>query len=388
MKKALQKTPEMLPVLKEAGVVDSGAAGYVYIVEGMVMALRGENVLGGTSDEPELQPKSENVPDDSLFNAFTPFSDGYCLEFTLQLMKTEGYNQNFSRESFTRKLQTLGESLALVRDGDRIRVHIHVMKPESVISYARGFGEFVSFKLENMQLQHSVRDAKLQKQPHKAFARVAVVNGEGSAKLFGGLGCDVVIDGGRTMNPGAQDFVEAFSRANADVIAVLPDNKNCFMAARQAADLYSVSKIEIIETVNIAEGYYALCMDVPNSDDAAFRISQMREGVQKLSSFAIAEASRDSSFDGIPIQCGQTLVFFDGKICSASEDSLDAVRDAFGKARDAGRDFDSIFVLCRDANDTDGQDGLRALCEEFWPLADVSFLAAGQPVYRYLIGAV
>ena len=280
MRKTLAQTPEMLAVLKESGVVDSGGAGLILIFEGMLKQLLGEQLE--TGDTPAVASPAPAGPDLSLFDENTLFEDGYCMEFILQLMNQKGYDRKFKLPDYIRALERLGESIVCVQNEKRIKVHIHTKKPAIIIQYSQRYGEFLTFKLENMQLQHNERDRSLRPGKHKPLAIVAVVNGFGMRKLFESLGADFVIDGGATMNTSSQEFIEAIEGLNADAVAILPNHKNVIPAAEQAASLISGRSVTVIPTRSFAEGYFAIAMDIPDSGDVENRLAQLRRGQEAL----------------------------------------------------------------------------------------------------------
>ncbi len=377
MRKVLASTPDMLPVLKEAGVVDSGALGFIVLCEGMLKYLYGEELELGETPERAAPAASGEV----MFDENSAFEEGYCMEFVLQLMRGAAYDQHFRLDSFTGDLRDLGDSLVAVQDEKRVKIHIHTKKPARIISLAQEYGEFISFKLENMQLQHNEHLARTAKKP---LATVAVVSGEGTAKLFRELGCDSVIDGGATMNPSPQEFVSAFSSLSAELIVVLPDNKNVIPAARQAAEL-SGRRVAVLPSKSIAEGYCALAMDVADSPDAEYRVAQMRRGVESVVTVAQTTASRDFSFHDISCRRGDEIALADGELVCVSKDSLDALRR--GLAAVADMDERETCVVFRGEGVSSGEaDALEAALAEDWPMLDVTFIDGGQSVYRWVLG--
>ena len=377
MRKVLASTPDMLPVLKEAGVVDSGALGFIVLCEGMLKYLYGEELELGETPKRAAPAASGEV----MFDENSAFEEGYCMEFVLQLMRGAAYDQHFRLDSFTGDLRDLGDSLVAVLDEKRVKIHIHTKKPARIISLAQEYGEFISFKLENMQLQHNEHLARTAKKP---LATVAVVSGEGTAKLFRELGCDSVIDGGATMNPSPQEFVSAFSSLSAELIVVLPDNKNVIPAARQAAEL-SGRRVAVLPSKSIAEGYCALAMDVADSPDAEYRVAQMRRGVESVVTVAQTTASRDFSFHDISCRRGDEIALADGELVCVSSDSLDALRRGLAAVSDM--DERETCVVFRGEGVSSGEaDALEAALAEDWPLLDVTFLDGGQSVYRWVLG--
>ena len=377
MRKTLAATPDMLPVLKEAGVVDSGALGFITLVEGMLKYLYGETLeLADVPARPAPAASGE-----VLFDENSAFEEGYCMEFVLQLMRSGDYDQHFRIESFTDDLRDLGSSLVAVLDGKRVKIHIHTKKPARIIQMAQEYGEFISFKLENMQLQHNEHLARTAKKP---LATVAVVSGEGTAKLFREFGCDSVIDGGATMNPSPQDFVGAFSGLSAELIAVLPDNKNVIPAAEQAAEL-SGRRVVVLPSKSIAEGYCALAMDLPDNPDPEYRVSQMRRGLESVVTVAQTTASRDFSFHDVSCRKGDEIALADGELVCVSDGWLDALRR--GLAAVPGMEDRETCVVFRGAGASpeDG-DALEAALAEDWPMLDVTVIDGGQSVYRWVLG--
>ena len=261
MKQSLARTPQLLPVLKEAGVVDSGAMGFIILAEGMLKCLEGEIIR---VDAPAVEKPAYEMANPEFFHENSVFEKGYCMEFILQLLRNSDYAQNFRVSRFVEELQGLGDSLAVVQEKRRVKVHIHTKKPANVMRIAQEYGEFVSFKLENMQLQHNEHMSRLTAadKERKPLAVVCVVNGEGMAQLFRDLGCDCVLDGGSTMNTSAQEFMDAFSQVSAETIVVLPNHKNNILAAEQAVRLCGRDQVHILPSKSFAEGYFAMAMDV------------------------------------------------------------------------------------------------------------------------------
>ena len=385
MRKTLSYTPEMLSVLKEAGVVDSGALGYILIWEGMLKYLYGDVLKPGEVSLPQQGAPTTGSLDSELFNENSVFEDGYCMEFILQLMRGNGYTRYFKLDGFISDLGVWGNSLVVIQDGTRVKVHVHTLKPAKIITLCQEYGEFVTFKLENMQLQHNEHIRSAARGPHKPFATVAVANGEGMADCFRALGCDFVIDGGATMNPSSQLFLDAYRSAGADVIAVLPDNKNAVMAAEQAAGLFGGSRVEILPCHSMVEGYYALAMDVADSTDADFRLRQLRSGAAGVTAIAVTSASRDYSSGGVRCAKGQPIAMVNGEIAAAGESAEDCLVNALRALPDA--DEKESCMLFRGAGVGEEAESamLDALAEAF-PTLEVSAVYGGQAIYGWLAG--
>ena len=389
MKQSLAQTPELLPVLKESGVIDSGGAGYIYIVEGMLKTLYGEEIDGiEKASESLVKPAdaSDGTVSLELFNENTHFEHGYCMEFLLQLMKGNGYTQRFRLDTFIEDLQLFGNSLVVTQADKRVKVHIHTFKPAKVISAAQEYGEFLTFKLENMHIQHAERDKKLsEKRPHRTLSVVAVANGEGMMQTFEDLGCDIVLDGGPTMNTSSEEFTKAFSGIDANAIVVLPNNKNIVRAAEQAVQLSGLHNVTVLKTASMAEGYCAASMDIPDSDDVERRIAQMREGAGSIHTLSVAAATRNITRDGVSCTAGQNIVLNGEALMAADDDPYTALNAALDKAEELNDLECCVIFLGEDAADDD-EDRLLDLFGERYPMMDVTVISGGQHVYHWILG--
>ena len=382
MKKTLAMTPEMLPVLKEAGVVDSGALGFIAVAEGMLKYLYGEVMLPEQTESPK-PPKQVNF---DLFNENSAFEDGYCMEFILQLMNAPKYNRHFRISAYIEDLKLYGNSIVAVQDGRRVKVHIHTLIPAKIITLSQEFGEFLTFKLENMQVQHNEHDKEMKAtRQHKRLAIAAVVNGEGMKRLFQDLGCDVVIDGGSTMNTSSQEFIDAFAQIDADAVVVLPNNPNVILAAEQAVGLYGADNITVLPSRSVAEGYYAIAMDVRSSDDTAFRIKEMRDGLANTVSLCETTASRDYAYHEISCKKGEEILLVNNKIVCVNSDWKQAILDGLATVEDID-DREACVIFRGEGVLEEQEDVLREALEEQYPLLEVEFVDGGQSVYHWIIG--
>ena len=387
MKKSLAATPELLPVLKESGVIDSGGAGYIYIIEGMLKQLYGEE-LTDAIPVPAAEPaaSADGSVSLELFNENTVFEHGYCLEFLLQLMKGPQYTQRFRLDAFIEDLQLYGNSIVATQADRRVKVHIHTFKPAKVIKAAQEYGEFLTFKLENMHIQHAEREQKLlEKKPHRLLSVVAVANGEGMIKTFEELGCDIVLDGGPTMNTASEEFVSAFRAIDADAIVVLPNNKNIVRAAEQAVALANLANVTVLPTASMAEGYCALTMDIRDSGDVGLRIRQMREGAQSIRSVSVATATRNITRDGVSCTAGQSIVLENDVLRAADDDPFEALTAALDAIEGLDERECCVVFLGEDAPNAD-EDRLTALLEDVNPMIEVTCIRGDQHIYRWLLG--
>lgn len=385
MKKTLAYTPEMLSVLKEAGVVDSGAKGFIVIFEGMLKYLYGEIIQPDFTAS--AQPETTGEPNFNLFNEFSDFDDGYCMEFILQLMKNPRYNQNFDIDRYIKALQNHGDSLVVVRDEMRVKVHIHTKKPSKVIEHTQRYGEFLTFKLENMQLQHNEHDIKSKPKEHKELSIVSVVNGKGLKTLFKELGSDCVIDGGSTMNTSSEEFVEAFKELDADSIVVLPNNSNVILAAEQAAEISGMNNITVLPTKSFAEGYYALAMDDAFNNSADERIEQMKSGMEDVITLSQTVASRDYSYHEISCKKGEDIALINNEIVCVSSNWLKAIIDGLKHVPDIEM-METLTVIRGENIGEDKSARLEEAISQEFPHLEVETIDGGQQIYHFIIGII
>lgn len=387
MKKTLAYTPELLPVLKESGVVDSGGAGYIVIVEGMLKYLYGEILKSQRSFNKQNESTGaigERTMD--AFNENSPFDYGYCMEFILQLMANKKYTQRFILEEFVEDLKHYGDSLVVTQNGRRVKVHIHTFRPAKIITACQEFGEFLTFKLENMQLQHNEHREKLAgRREHKTLAVVAVADGAGTQNVFRELGCDCVLDGGPTMNTSSREFVDAFSRLDADAIVVLPNNKNIVRAAEQAVTLSGAENIHVIPTASVAEGYCALSMDIPDSDDVQNRLRQMRSGASSILTLSVTTATRDYTHGELVCKAGQKVAILQDTPVAAAADEISALTEGLRRIDELSDKECCVVFLGKDAPDAD-EDAITRAVSALAPCLELTFFRGEQSLYRWILG--
>lgn len=387
MNESLLKTPDLLPVLKESGVLDSGAKGYIYVIKGMLNGLLGIDVDSTVDAELNELKKIDPVFDTEKFNRDSKFEDGYCTEFILQLLSDSKYDQKFSIDDFIEKLNPLGNSLVAFQSDDRVKVHIHTLKPYLVIELAQRYGEFVTFKMENMQIQHNEHDFAIQKKnkaEHKKQAIIAVVNGEGLRELYEGFGCDIILDGGATMNTSSQEFVDAFETVDADKIIILPNNKNIFFAAKQAIEISGKTNIEILETENPVEGYYALAMGQVGSD-IENQIDYMKSGMQDVDVISIAVATKPYSQDNIKCEKDDFISMYKGKLVASGKNLNQVVEDSLKVIPDFDSKVGCMIVSGKNASEEMSQ-SLVELIENLMPDMEINVVEGGQEVLHFMIG--
>jgi hypothetical protein len=378
---ALQHTPEQLDVLKKAGVVDSGGAGLLCIAEGMRMALQGNSPLTVEEDTPtSIMPDHTQAAID--LNAFTEDSVlefGYCTEFLLRLQRSKVDLEHFDEQIIKDWLATQGDSLVFFRDGSIIKVHVHTQDPGAVLSRCRTWGEFLTIKVENMTLQHHENhmDARF-KRSRKALGTVTVAVGEGLTQIFKEMGADVVIEGGQTMNPPVERFLEAFDQTAAETILVFPNNSNILLTAQQAASLYKDARVEVIPTHTLGEGYFALAnLDAELPTEAL--VQALTEAAASVTTGHISQAIRNTE----EARKGE-YIGFSGKDILAAGPSREQVANTLAAKLEAGNA--DIFMLLQGADVPSEEAGrLKETLEKTYPRTEVILLHGRQPIYDYIL---
>ena len=378
MKKTLQKTPDLLPILRESGVMDSGGAGLVCFVEGMVAHLSGSTV----EDTPELAEVQSTV--NSSFGPDSVLEYGYCTEFILQLMNVKTDLAAFDLKAFLKPLEAMGDSIVSVANGSIVKLHIHTFTPEKVLEYGRRFGEFVTLKIENMSVQHSEAAPKEPPKEHQKYAVVAVAAGEGIIDYFRSIGADEIINGGQTNNPSVDDFLAAFRRLNADHIIVLPDNSNVVMTARQAAELYQEADVRVIPTKSVVEGCSALSMFNPWCATVEELLEEMSAGLSGIVTGYLTTAIRDTHMGGLEIHKGDYIGLNRENVLSRGSDK---VQTAFELVRRICEDCPrEIIIALRGADATEEEAAtLQQRLETAYPCADIGFIDGKQEIYDFII---
>ncbi len=350
MRASLKRTPDLLPVLKEAGVVDSGGAGLIYVIEGMLKALRGERIA-----EAEAQVTSTKAIDLSGFTEDSVMEFGYCTEFLLQLQKCKVDIDSFSLNPILKFLQGVGDSIVAFQTGSIVKVHVHTLTPGVVLNEMQKYGEFLTLKVENMTLQHNesvfAEPEPLKKEKkHVPFATIAVAEGKGIKETFEALGADYVIDGGQGKNPASEDFIQAFQEVNADCIFVLPNNGNIIMAAQLAGDMFEKARVHVIPTKSVGDGYAVLSMlsyDSGNEDEIK---SDMMTAMEGVITGQITRSVRDAVIDSVDIKTGDYIGFAGKQMLVSCEDKLEAAFQMLEKLEASEHEI-MIVIYGRDAKD-------------------------------------
>ena len=382
MDASLERTPDLLPVLKEAGVVDSGGAGLLCIFRGMDNALNGKTL----SDETESGEKETQKPQVNL-DAFTADSEllfGYCTEFLLRLQRSKVNLDTFDVQEIIDYLNAAGDSVVCFRDGSIVKVHVHTKTPGDILSHCQRWGEFLTLKIENMTLQHhetNIRNAF--SKPHKAYGIVTVASGQGLVNAFKEAGADFVIEGGQTMNPSAQSFVEAFDVVSADTIFVFPNNSNIILTAQQAAELYDKSKVIVLPSKTMGAGYVAIAsMDLSIKDTEAI-VASANETMQGVVCGMVTRATRDTSFDGVNIHKNDSLGICHGDILCDAPNPEEAVIQLCEKIEVA--DHDVTLVFKGEDSPMDDAEQLVECLQKLYPRTEFIMTDGGQPIYHYII---
>ena len=387
---SLKKTKEILPVLKEAGVIDSGGAGYVYIVKGIVKFLDGEKIEAELTQE---ERHEESAPVD--FGAFTRddvLQFGYCTEFILRLQSSKVDVDNFDVNTIIEELNEddiQGDSIVALKDDDVIKVHVHTKEPGIVLHKMRKYGEFLTIKCENMALQHNEnmseeeRESQV-KREHKKYAIVAVAQGQGIIEQFKAFGVDVVVSGNQTMNPSTEDFIKAFKSLDAENIIVFPNNKNIIMAAKQASQLYKGAKVKVIHSTSIPQCYSALTMLDFSSDDLTIIVGSFLEAIRNVVTGEITVANRSTKLNGVIVLKNDHIHIIDGKLVRATKLKNRAIVDLLAKVPDMENKQVLTVIYGKDLTEEEKAKNM-ALVKQKYPYLEVGAIDGGQAVYKYLL---
>jgi uncharacterized protein len=387
-RETLAKTPDLLPVLKEAGVVDSGGAGFIKIIEGWIMALEGQTLK---EQEANFQPQQREHYHGAENLGAVDIKYGFCTEFIVKLHKPEKFNENFMKDP----LNQMGDSLVVVTDDDLLKVHVHTNQPGVALTLAQKYGDLQTIKIENMRIQNSTilgdsvqeskkptKDVNKVAKPKAKYGLIAVGSGAGIHEAFKELGVDLVIDGGQTMNPSTEAFVKAVESLNCDHVIILPNNKNIILSAEQTLDLCPNRSIRVLKTKSIAQGYASLMAFDPTTEpDDNFE--SMMEIVSNMRSGEVTYAVRDTELKGVAIKNGDFIGITRGEILVSTPSRLDTTKALLDDMIDSSREIITIFY----GNDAD-EDELEmvvAHAKKLNPDIEVDIIEGKQDVYTYII---
>ena len=382
-KEVLSKTPEMLPVLKEAGVVDSGGQGLLEVLNGAYDAFQGKEIdysaiessVGTTMVKPDAQ-------------AQTDIKFGYCTEFII--MTEKAFTEKDEHE-FKAFLESIGDSIVCVADEDIVKIHVHTNDPGLAIQRALTYGQLSRMKIDNMREEHQeklIRDAEklaaeqAKKEPRKDVGFIAVSIGEGMNEIFRELGVDYIIEGGQTMNPSTEDMLTAIDQVNADHIFILPNNKNIILAANQAQALTEDKDIIVVPTKTVPQGITAIINYVPE-EDAKANEEMMKEEIKNVKTGQVTYAVRDTHIDDKEIHEGDIMGIGDEGILSVGQSVEATTKEMLSLMADEDSELISIYY----GQDTQEEDAekLASEIEELYPDADIDLHCGGQPIYYYVL---
>jgi len=387
---SLNNTPELLPVLKEVGVVDSGGQGLVFVYEGFLAQLKGEKLPEATQN---IVSMNELVNAEHHKNVHSVINTedivfGYCTEFMVRLEEEKLGNKPFSEEEFREALSEYGDSLLVISDDEIVKIHIHSNLPGEVLSFGQKYGTLIKMKIENMREQHSTlveaekaeTKAENTKEEPKEYGIVTVSMGSGIADLFRSLGANYVIEGGQTMNPSTEDIVNAVKQVNAKKVFILPNNKNIIMAAEQAADVLE-EEVVVISSKTVPQGMSALLAFNPSSDIIANE-NNMKAALGHVKTGQITYAVRDTSIDGLQIETGDFMGLAEGKIVVKSKDKTESSKELLKSMIDEDTE---IVTLIKGEDATEEEvESLVSFLEENYDEVEVEVHDGKQPLYSFI----
>lgn len=393
----LDSTPEMLPVLKEAGVVDSGGQGLMVVIKGAVDCLMGRVTveLSKSTGAVNVKKNTTGAGNDEISTADIKF--GYCTEFIINLEKPYGEAEEDDLKSF---LESIGDSIVCVSLDDIVKIHVHTNHPGQAFEKGLTLGYLTNMKIDNMRIEHNERVSQSERdeserqeeerqhrkqeivEPKKKYGFIAVSMGDGLNKLFGELGADYIIEGGQTMNPSTEDMLNAIDKVNAENIFILPNNKNVVLAANQATSLCEGKNIIVIPTANAPQGISAM-IAFDSTADVDENKSSIKAAVKNVKSGQVTYSVRDTSIDGKAIKEGDIMGIGDKGLVSVGDDIEQVTFDLIAD----GVDDDSEVISIYNGADVSQEDAdkLAARVEEAYPDVDVQCYYGGQPIYYYIV---
>lgn len=360
LNKALLLTPSMLPALKEANVLDSGAKGYITIVEGMYKYLVGD-IIDRDLNEVSIDEIEEEIN----------YDIGYHME--LEIKPKE---KDFPLDIYTEKLKNLSLDYKLNYEGEILKVIVNTTNPTPIITESRKLGEMVSFKLDN----NKIEEKKVEKEiPFKAIVYIACVSGSGVSNLYQDLGVDILLG----MNPSAQDFIDGFKRCNSEKIVILPNDKNIIETAHQAIKLASRSNVEILPTLNVIEGYYSLAMDVPDSS-VENRLNAIKENVDVIC-LSTSKAIKDYHKENVDVKVGDYVTYISNIVVSSTSNTISSILEGLKSINNIDSKSNAFILLGKNFN-KDLEDELTSLINNSYPNLEVTILDGGQEKEDLIVG--
>ena len=382
---SLKRTPELLPILKEVGVVDSGGQGLVCVYQGFVAALKGEKIEGLEAVETNLVDMQFEDDHDMDFMNPEDIVYGFCTEFTVRLDKEK---KEFNEDKFREDMSKFGDSLLVISDSEFVKIHVHTETPGDVFNYGQQYGELIKIKSDNMREQHREvlrkQEAKQTTAPKelKEQAMISISMGAGLSKVLTSMGVDYIVEGGQTMNPSTEDIMKAIKEVNAKNIFIFPNNKNIQLAAKQAAEL-AEENVFVVESKTAPQGLAAVMVYNPQAA-AEENFANMQDVLSTVSTLEVTHAVRDTNIEGVEIKKDEFMGIRNGKIVVSNLSLNTVLEELLEKSLDG--DSEIVTLYLGEESTEEYTDFLEQLIEEKYPDVEVELIESGQPVYPYIIG--
>ena len=382
---SLKRTPELLPILKEVGVVDSGGQGLVCVYQGFVAALKGEKIEGLEAVETNVVDMQFEDDHDMDFMSPEDIVYGFCTEFTVRLDKEK---KEFNEDKFREDMSKFGDSLLVISDSEYVKIHVHTETPGDVFNYGQQYGELIKIKSDNMREQHREvlrkQEAKQTTAPKelKEQAMISISMGAGLSKVLTSMGVDYIVEGGQTMNPSTEDIMKAIKEVNAKNIFIFPNNKNIQLAAKQAAEL-AEENVFVVESKTAPQGLAAVMVYNPQAA-AEENFANMQEVLSTVSTLEVTHAVRDTNIEGVEIKKDEFMGIRNGKIVVSNLSLNTVLEELLEKSID--EDSEIVTLYLGEESTEEYTDFLEQLIEEKYPDVEVELIESGQPVYPYIIG--
>ena len=382
---SLKRTPDLLPILKEVGVVDSGGQGLVCVYQGFVAALKGEKIEGLEAVETNVVDMQFEDDHDMDFMSPEDIVYGFCTEFTVRLDKEK---KEFDEDKFRADMSKFGDSLLVISDSEYVKIHVHTETPGDVFNYGQQYGELIKIKSDNMREQHREvlrkQEAKQAVAPKelKEQAMISISMGAGLSKVLMSMGVDYIVEGGQTMNPSTEDIMKAIKEVNAKNIFIFPNNKNIQLAAKQAAEL-AEENVFVVESKTAPQGLASVMVFNPQATPEE-NFANMQEVLSTVSTLEVTHAVRDTNIEGVEIKKDEFMGIRNGKIVVSNLSLNTVLEELLEKSID--EDTEIVTLYLGEESTEEYTDFLEQLIEEKYPDVEVELIESGQPVYPYIIG--
>ena len=382
---SLKRTPDLLPILKEVGVVDSGGQGLVCVYQGFVAALKGEKIERLEAVETNVVDMQFEDDHDMDFMSPEDIVYGFCTEFTVRLDKEK---KEFDEDKFRADMSKFGDSLLVISDSEYVKIHVHTETPGDVFNYGQQYGELIKIKSDNMREQHREvlrkQEAKQASAPKelKEQAMISISMGAGLSKVLTSMGVDYIVEGGQTMNPSTEDIMKAIKEVNAKNIFIFPNNKNIQLAAKQAAEL-AEENVFVVESKTAPQGLASVMVFNPQATPEE-NFANMQEVLSTVSTLEVTHAVRDTNIEGVEIKKDEFMGIRNGKIVVSNLSLNTVLEELLEKSID--EDTEIVTLYLGEESTEEYTDFLEQLIEEKYPDVEVELIESGQPVYPYIIG--